>query len=602
MNKLGAQYVKWTYDLPEGENLVLKATATAKGIESARRAIVINKINEDGSVKWIAIEEINDLELNTPTEIKMFFTAPKKVEILFYNYTRTPAIQGSIVEYSDIMLSKEDIPFEPYQLPSPDNPISIENVGDSHNLFNINGNINDKKDGKPFEKNTAVDGKLVTTHNNAVDYGAGQKIKVKPNVPMYMKITLNKSDYTLKENSDNDWIGLIAVYDMNTGLNIGSLRFEKSNMESVETLTKTLKFTPTDEYITQGFGGNFSYVLEPNTTIAFSNIMISYDNINYEPYEEKAIEVAVRGKNLIDIDAMCNETLIKTGDTYTLTKGSSRLSKSAPLKEKKGTTLYLSYNLIDSTTASKRDLLFACIKSKKETIYGNFSTNSITLPEDIEEIKFYIEHTESNGSYIKFNNLIISKEPIDNYEPYEEERTKIILPQNLKGIGNKFDTLLQNGTIEKRFEKIVLDGTENWTPNGSQGGMGFVLESIGGNNDGYIKTNIMSNYFKSTSQGNIYSGLTESGIASRGGEIKKIYIISKDNFKTVAECKQWLASKYSEGNPVEIYYELAELETVELAESEKEKLNNIKSLDNYTKINIDYKTEIEVNTLISEKY
>ena len=469
----------------------------------------------------------------------------------------------------------------------------------SKNLFNINGNINTGKDGQLLEKNTAVDGKLVTTHNNATNHGSGQKIKVKPNVPIYMKITLNKSDYTLKENSANEWIGLINVYDISAGLVIGTLRFEKSDMESVETLTKTIKFTPTSEYITQGFGGNFSYVLEPNTTIAFSDIMISYDDINYEPYypaspspeapseiksvgdregtEEKSVEVVARGKNLfslgIDLDlAGYNEFELN------LKQGNYTLSV-----EEINSTTEIGYNLwgfvyVDKTTTS------TLLDFDKKKV-------SFTLEKDVSNIRIYSssDYTSSQGKTIKIKKAQIEYgSTASAYEPYKEERTKIILPQNLKGIGESCDILLPNGIIEKKYgylkisENILVEEVENYE---------YFRILLGDNKKG-ASVLFLSNLFDKNDE-------RDARIASNSSHFWIFY--STGNYTqfadmTADEFKQWLID-----NNFYIIYELAEPETVVLAESEKEKLNNIKTLKGYNfltsegELSAKYDTDTKLN-------
>lgn len=147
------------------------------------------------------------------------------------------------------------------------------------------------------------------------------------------------------------------------------------------------------------------------------------------------------GANLIDIDSMLNECLVKNDDgTYSILKTETdRFSKRFPVNLTAGTVVRLDANIIEynGTYGSHLRINFSNWQSIREN-------ETLILKSDVKEAEIY-QHKENDvGTYTKFKNAMLSigEEKIP-YEPYtggkpspSPEYTQEIISAGQAGVGD----------------------------------------------------------------------------------------------------------------------------------------------------------------------
>lgn len=215
---------------------------------------------------------------------------------------------------------------------------------------------------------------------------------------------------------------------------------------------------------------------------------------------------------------------------------------------------------------------------KRAEMYIKLSTfSSISTMENVKYIRVYQYTTsESTGIIGDVDNAKIQLEEGSTATPFEPYHSPKLYPINLNGnsiakVGDVKDLLkiYRNGDveIEKKIEKVVLDGSEYWS---NQNGEYDTNERIFfGSQIDLINANMsnrkgLCNYFKNYN-GSIQSrnvNITAFNFNSEAKYSNYIYIkIDKDKLSTqdANGFKQWLSE-----HPTEVDYQLAEPETIKL--------------------------------------
>lgn len=141
-------------------------------------------------------------------------------------------------------------------------------------------------------------------------------------------------------------------------------------------------------------------------------------------------------------------------------------------------------------------------------------------------------------------------------------------------------------SIIRLTKKIILNGTENWSLTDTNT---FYLATI---TDYATSNNIpMSNYFKGHS--NIGSSATITNLDNVvafgiSHDYYRFYIRCK-NFSTVKDWKAFLQEKYNSGNPVVVYYVLANPEVEELSEENVQAMQLLKTYEGISNFYTDNK-------------
>ncbi len=126
------------------------------------------------------------------------------------------------------------------------------------------------------------------------------------------------------------------------------------------------------------------------------------------------------------------------------------------------------------------------------------------------------------------------------------------------------EVLSSDGSKEAEWGIMVLDGSENFTPNGAittlsvSDAIGVPMGTI---------TNAKCTHYMAKSYSSIYNG-NQFGFAQRQGATisARGFGFSLQDGQTTEDFKSFLASEYAKGTPVTIYYPLAEptTETVDV--------------------------------------
>ena len=146
------------------------------------------------------------------------------------------------------------------------------------------------------------------------------------------------------------------------------------------------------------------------------------------------------GANLIDVDSMLSECLVKNDDgTYSILKTeTNRFSKRFPVNLKAGTKVRFDADVIEYN---------GTYNIKLQIVMGDYTLSAgqtIVLGSDITEVKIYQDNKNDVGTYTKFKNAMLSiGEAQIPYEPYTGGKPSPSpeYPQEIVSVGG-------NGSIE----------------------------------------------------------------------------------------------------------------------------------------------------------
>lgn len=190
-------------------------------------------------------------------------------------------------------------------------------------------------------------------------------------------------------------------------------------------------------YGSLGLADRYVMKTEEGTKLTLSNPKLgSFDDVltEFNIYGMSKQE-STTGANLIDIDNMLNECLVKNADdTYSILKTeTNRFSKSFPINLKAGTVVRFDADVIEYN---------GTYNNKLQCNFGSDTISegrTITLREDITKVTIYQDGNNDVGTYTKFKNAILSvgkaKVP---YEPYTGGKPSPSpdYPQEIKSVVN----------------------------------------------------------------------------------------------------------------------------------------------------------------------
>ena len=154
---------------------------------------------------------------------------------------------------------------------------------------------------------------------------------------------------------------------------------------------------------------------------ASGNPAIMSDTLKNNPMNEMKVfgwskQESTTGANLIDVNSMLNDCLIKNEDeTYSIKKTEDdRFSKTFPVNLKAGTAVRFDADIVEYNGACNKPLQIS---------FFNYQTiaagQAIVLNSDVTKVTIYQDSTNNNGTYTKFKNAILNIGDIQiPYEPY----------------------------------------------------------------------------------------------------------------------------------------------------------------------------------------
>lgn len=191
-------------------------------------------------------------------------------------------------------------------------------------------------------------------------------------------------------------------------------------------------------YGSLGIADNYVMKTEEGTKLILSNPKLgSFDDVLTElNIYGMSKQVTTTGKNLIDVDSMLNECLIKNTDgTYSILKTeTNRFSKTFPVNLKAGTAVRFDADIVEYNGAYNKPLQISFFNN--QTIIAG---QAIVLNSDMTKVAIYQDSANNNGTYTKFKNAILSIGAIQiPYEPYTggQASPSPDYPQEIKSVVN----------------------------------------------------------------------------------------------------------------------------------------------------------------------
>lgn len=176
-----------------------------------------------------------------------------------------------------------------------------------------------------------------------------------------------------------------------------------------------------------------------------------------------------------------------------------------------------------------------------------------------------------------------TNEPTE-YQSYKEQEILVDLQDNelcsIDDIKDELDIKCDEVVLNKNTGKLVLDGSENWGSSTSDEKHAFWINVNNLPNWKYAIFLKMSNYFiyvKDTWKNAISQCICENSLTTSN----VMLIFRMDNITGLTNWKNWLKEQYENGNPVIVYYILAEPYTISLGKIDPILLN-----EGYNKIEL----------------
>lgn len=230
-------------------------------------------------------------------------------------------------------------------------------------------------------------------------------------------------------------------------------------------------------YGSLGLADKYVMKTEEGTKLTLSNPKLgSFDDVltEFNIYGMSKQE-STTGANLIDVDSMLNECLVKNADdTYSILRTeTNRFSKSFPVNLKAGTKIRFDADVIEYN---------GTYHIKLQCNFGQGDTVGIgqvaLLRKDVTKVTIYQEGKNDVGTYTKFKNAMLSigEEKIP-YEPYTGGKPSPSpeYPQEIKSVvnptvkvSNEDGTKSQTVTLPYTLNAIPVSSGGNVTVDGQQ--------------------------------------------------------------------------------------------------------------------------------------
>ena len=203
---------------------------------------------------------------------------------------------------------------------------------------------------------------------------------------------------------------------------------------------------------------------------------------------------------------------------------------------------------------------------------------------DAKVIKTYFNNgntyfeTDNNTYFVRVEVALVNKDKVviisegeqsQLYEPYQEDKTQILLDEPLMRLPNGiYDEITRDGKLIKRIGKYIFTGDENisnWITTGENTyGVGFKDLSFGLGSYHHIE--ILSTILPNKSPSSINGANDVEGIALWDNNNFVRFRVNRTRLDSqdATGVKKWLKNLYQQGTPLTIYYKLSEPITTEL--------------------------------------
>lgn len=577
----GATYQQICFDIPsslleEGVTYYLGGMVESFTSPATYAQIGINEVEiSTGTRTAYAEANFTSSELNTNKSTSMTIQDldTYRYDIRLYLTTNRAGTTDDTlsVVYKNLYLSKnnEYVDFVP-NMPSPDYPSEIKTVKGIRNLFDKdNANILNAY----FNGNTGL---LVGDSSTYLTY-----IPCKPNTTYNIQKIIS-SRFAIYISTDIPKVGGAITY-VTGNANVNNLQFTTNSdanyliiyyyKSDVDTLTEeeildsimieegliAHPYVPYGSWLEVKDTGKNVFGIKTIAGYSFSSMLPVSGNSNFviESFDSNSFSYSIKNNNYLM--GLPNLLFLKQNTEYKLsfTRTDTGISSGR---------CYV-YNVADDGT-------YALNKSLNGT--GSLSTTFTTSDNGIIALGIGVGNN-SNGGSGTVENIMITEEDTE-YEPYKEQSTLIDMNKydedrniigyyELSSINDTKDILtIQNkqATINQKMGKIVLDGV-NYKVTSKSGTANNmfninVINNIKEPSSNNEKTNVISTHFVNYYTANeLYSNGDLIGIAGKTGKLLAIAFGIDSSINTIE-----LANTFLSENPVTVYYELAEPQTITL--------------------------------------
>lgn len=381
--------------------------------------------------------------------LKQPATSTSKPYVEFYNSTSGKFVMTIPILLEGDHTNNSDLPIDYF-----DSFVHVGSTG--KNLFNINDTIEGFIGG-----NNSI---LPPDCNNLLS----NYIKVKPNT----QYTYSIGGYDKPTNIDH-WTGW--TYYKNKYGTISTIVTDRQSRTGPDDSYKTMSFTtPSDCYYIRIGSRHLSL---PN---AWAQLERSRVATPYEPFTYK-VEVSSCRKNLLNLNDL-QLSLKANLSIEMLTSNSFKLITNSSNTDRWSSAMFDGFNFKENTTyritakctkSDNTNTPFISVRKKNlATVFkdmycdsngyinGTFVANGIS-----SRIEFFAGNNNGTlaNTNVIFEDIMLIEEPANdlNYEPYQGDKTQILLDEPLMRLPNGIcDEITEDGKLIRRVGKIVCTGEE----------------------------------------------------------------------------------------------------------------------------------------------
>lgn len=514
---------------------------------------------------WAMVETQSQVNGNNTTQNSHTFTCKKDISIVAINITRAGITFNNFVIYPQLEKGTTATKFEPYvgatPSPNPDYPQEIENIKGVGNIIKV----------KPRTTKEINGLKAISQEDGSIKITGTATAVTEFTMQLETPVTIKNNIYTYSVKS----IGSVPscatrLLKQNTASSETSFGKTYTSLKSNDTVKITSSVTDEESYNYFFFYCNkdttVNATLYPQLekgTIAHTFVL---PGSNYLQLEDKT-------ENLIGLDNKQYRVNLKKGDKIlAVNNGTTNLNLN----------LYTNYG-----DTARNDFFTIAANSQRLIVIANDS------------------HAIAWGGTLDNIAWVVKGEKFIPYEPYQEKIINVDLKgNNLCSDRDKTirdELLVENGKakIIKKYDEVVLNGSENWTKSGSSNSSRFIA-SLEITKIMKTKTfNALCNYFTY----NIEFGIAKFHLFNTNTDGTARFIAFGVDPSTISDLTQWkalLKSLYDSGNPVKVQYQLAEPEVIDLGEVDFDLIeNSTLTCEEESDMQLDYLT-IDSNIFVQD--
>lgn len=237
----------------------------------------------------------------------------------------------------------------------------------------------------------------------------------------------------------------------------------------------------------------------------------------------------------------------------------------------------------ESQFVEKVSANFQDLSSNKIYKYAITSKADLINTDIITMLRTYIRFDARQSGSITFRISVLEDINVTaenfKYESYTEniETLDLCTTELCKIVDNNGNTVAQDKAVyrevngvwkwqwEKKIKKLVLTGKEYWNKSNTTTTVAYYAPNLINDVDtgtislwgSDVVANAISNYFTMVSPAKFFANIEACCLNGPGDLVVRLGFGLNTDITTVALLQKWLAQKYTEGNPVVIYYILA---------------------------------------------